>query len=52
MTDKPTTTSFSRRTGAALLTGLTVAVVAYLASVLAFFIAGSLPRGTSASEEV
>ncbi len=46
MTDKPTTTSFSRRTGAALLTGLTVAVVAYLASVLAFFIAG---QGETAS---
>jgi dimethylargininase len=40
MSDKPTTTSFSRRITAALVSGLTVAVIAYLVSVLAFFVAG------------
>ncbi|MEO7124161.1 MAG: dimethylarginine dimethylaminohydrolase, partial [Lacisediminihabitans sp.] len=40
MNANPTTAPFSRRITAALLSGLTVAVVAYLVSVLAFFVAG------------
>jgi dimethylargininase len=40
MSDKSPTTSFSRRITAALVSGLTVAVIAYLVSVLAFFVAG------------
>jgi dimethylargininase len=46
MSDKPSTVSFSRRLGAAAVTGLTVAVAAYLASVLAFFVAG---QGTTST---
>ena len=40
MTPKPSAPSFPRRISAALVAGLTVAVTAYLVSVLAFFIAG------------
>jgi dimethylargininase len=40
MTAKPLTAPFSRRISAALVSSLIVAVVAYLVSVLAFFIAG------------
>src|SRR6185312_5076352 len=46
MSDKPSTVSFSRRLGTAVVTGLTVAVTAYLASVLAFFVAG---QGTTST---
>lgn len=40
MTANPLAASFPRRISAALVAGLTVAVTAYLASVLAFFVAG------------